>query len=121
MSDLAKSQPPETALSSRLLSLLLNILILAGLLYIFLFSIAMFGAAFKSFFGDSGKQLLSDTSSPVIGLMIGLLATSLIQSSSSTTSIIVGLVAGQALTVQAAMRDEPGPGESDRISGGQSG
>lgn len=103
MTDLAKSHPPETPLSARILSLLLNILILAALLYVFLFSIGLFGAAFKSFFGDSGKQLLSDTSSPVIGLMIGLLATSLIQSSSSTTSIIVGLVAGGALTVQGAI------------------
>jgi len=103
MTDLAKSHPPETPMSARVLSLALNLLFLAALLYIFLFSIALFGAAFKSFFAESGKQLLSDTSSPVMGLMIGLLATSLIQSSSSTTSIIVGLVAGGALSVQAAI------------------
>ena len=72
-------------------------------LYIFLFAIALFGAAFKMFFGDHGKQLIADTTSPVVGLMIGLLATSLIQSSSSTTSIIVGLVAGGALSVTSAI------------------
>jgi sodium-dependent phosphate cotransporter len=103
MTDLAKSQSPETPQSARIISLLLNILILAGLLYVFLFSIAMFGGAFKLFFGDSGKLLLAEGTSPVVGLMIGLLATSLIQSSSSTTSIVVGLVAGGALSVQGAI------------------
>ncbi len=83
--------------------LLLNVLLLAGLLYIFLFAIALFGASFKLVGKEFSKQLIATTSNPVIGLMIGLLATSLIQSSSSTTSIVVGMVAGGALTVQGAI------------------
>lgn len=103
MTDIAKSQPPETPQSARIASLLLNILILAGLLYVFLFSIALFGAAFKLVGKEFSQHLIATTTNPVVGLMIGLLATSLIQSSSSTTSIIVGMVAGGALTVTGAI------------------
>jgi sodium-dependent phosphate cotransporter len=103
MSDLAKSSPPQVPQSTRIVSILINILILLALLYVFLFSIALFGAAFKLVGKEFSKQLIATTTNPVVGLMIGLLATSLIQSSSSTTSIIVGMVAGGALTVQGAI------------------
>ena len=38
--------------------------------------------------------------SPVIGLAIGILATSLLQSSSATTSLVVAMVASGTITVQ---------------------
>jgi sodium-dependent phosphate cotransporter len=47
--------------------------------------------------------LIATTSNPVVGLMIGLLATSVIQSSSSSTSIVVGMVSGGVLTVRGAI------------------
>jgi sodium-dependent phosphate cotransporter len=103
MSDLAKTSPPQIPQSTRIVSILINILILLALLYVFLFSIALFGAAFKLVGKEFSKQLIATTTNPVVGLMIGLLATSLIQSSSSTTSIIVGMVAGGALTVPGAI------------------
>jgi sodium-dependent phosphate cotransporter len=55
--------------------------------------------------GGSGfaEQLLNTASDPVAGLFLGFLATSLIQSSSTTTTIIVGLVASQALTIEVAV------------------
>lgn len=43
------------------------------------------------------------TSNPFSGLIIGIIATSLIQSSSTTTSLVVGLVAGGALTLDSAI------------------
>lgn len=73
------------------------------LLYLFLVSISLLGAAFKAFGSGFSRTLLTATDDPVLGLMIGLLATSLIQSSSSTTSIVVGLVAAGALTVRGAV------------------
>jgi len=103
MTDLATSQPPEASPSARLASILLNFLVLLALLYIFLLSIALFGAAFKLVGKEFSQHLIATTNNPVVGLMIGLLATSLIQSSSSTTSIVVGMVAGGALTVQGAI------------------
>lgn len=62
-------------------------------LYLFLVSIGMIGSAFKGFGKGYAEQLMSSNAGPIIGLFIGILATSLIQSSSTTTSIVVGMVA----------------------------
>jgi len=91
------------AAPQRTVVVLVNALALAGLLYVFLVAIAMFGAAFKMLGSDFSARLITTTANPVIGLMIGLLSTSIIQSSSSTTSIVVGMVAGGALTVRGAI------------------
>jgi len=82
---------------------LLRVMALISLLYLFLLAIAMMGGAFKTFGKDFAELLIASTTNPVIGLMIGLLATSLIQSSSGTTSIVVGLVAAGALDVTNAV------------------
>lgn len=82
---------------------LLRVAALMALLYVFLFAIALLGTAFKAFGDDFGRALIAGTSNPVVGLLIGLLATSLVQSSSGTTSIIVGMVAAGALTVRGAV------------------
>jgi len=103
MTDLATTPRIEPSKSARYTSLALNILVLLALLYVFLFSIALFGAAFKLVGKGFSEALIATTTNPVMGLMIGLLATSLIQSSSSTTSIVVGMVAGGVLTVQGAI------------------
>ena len=47
--------------------------------------------------------LIQTTTNPFVGLFVGILATSLIQSSSSTTSIVVGLVAGGVLNLANAI------------------
>ncbi|MBR9699427.1 Na/Pi cotransporter family protein [Candidatus Woesearchaeota archaeon] len=72
-------------------------------LYIFLVSIQLLGASFKMFGTGFAEQLIKTTSNPLVGLFIGIAATSLIQSSSTTTSIVVGLVAGDALTLPIAI------------------
>jgi len=81
----------------------LRVLLLLLLLWVFLFAISLMGAAFKVFGKEFSEALITSTTNPVIGLMIGLLATSIIQSSSGTTSIVVGLVAAGALTVSNAV------------------
>jgi sodium-dependent phosphate cotransporter len=85
------------------LAALLRVLALLALLYVFLLAITLLGTAFKTFGKSFSEALITSTTNPVIGLMIGLLATSLIQSSSGTTSIVVGLVAAGALTVPGAI------------------
>ena len=72
-------------------------------IYVFLLSIKLLGHSFKLFGQDFAETLLIMTSNPFAGLMIGIVATSLIQSSSTTTSIVVGLVAGGALTLDNAI------------------
>ncbi|CAH0541138.1 Na/Pi symporter [Vibrio marisflavi] len=72
------------------------------MLYLLLLAVSMVGSGFKWATGDQAKVLFEFASHPIAGLMIGLVATSLIQSSSTVTSIIVGLVAG-GLPVQVAI------------------
>ena len=61
------------------------------------------GASLKLFGSDFSETLIETTTNPFMGLFIGILATSIIQSSSSTTSIVVGMVAGGALTIETAI------------------
>lgn len=83
--------------------IILKIVALMGLLYLFLLSIELIGSAFKLFGSDLAEQLLQSTSSPLEGLFIGILVTSLVQSSSTVTSIVVGMVGGGALTIAGAI------------------
>ena len=67
-------------------------------LYLFFLSLQMLGGSLKLFGSDFSETLIATTTNPVIGLFIGILSTSVIQSSSSTTSIVVGMVAGGAFS-----------------------
>ena len=70
-----------------------KIVLLLAALDVFFVSIKLLGA-FKSLGMGYGEQLIVDlASNPTIGLLIGVLVTSLIQSSSTTTSLVVGLAA----------------------------
>ncbi len=80
-----------------------RLIFLLALLYIFFVSIALMGASFKFFGAGFAEQLLLSTANPFVGLFIGVLATSLVQSSSTTTSMTVALVAGGALNIATAI------------------
>ena len=69
-------------------------LLLVLLVYVMLLAVSMIGSGFKFATGDHAKALFSFASNPVMGLIIGMVSTALIQSSSTVTSIIVGMVAG---------------------------
>ncbi|EDY85597.1 NptA protein [gamma proteobacterium HTCC5015] len=64
--------------------------------YGILLAVGMVGAGFKWFAGgaEGARELFAFASNPFVGLMVGMLATVLVQSSSTVTSVIVGLVAG---------------------------
>ncbi len=72
-------------------------------LYVFLYSIELLGSTFKLMGKGFAVGLIKTTSNPFTGLLIGVLATSLVQSSSTVTSIVVGLVAGGGLSVPGAI------------------
>ena len=72
-------------------------------LYLFFISIELIGAAFKGFGKGFAEQLIATTSNPIMGLFIGILATTLVQSSSMTTSILVGMVAVGTISVRNAI------------------
>ena len=82
---------------------LFNLLKLLIFLYIFIFSLELMGTSLKMMGKGMATTLIQTTTNPFVGLFIGILATSLIQSSSSTTSIVVGLVAGGVLNVANAI------------------
>lgn len=81
----------------------LQILYALGLLYVFLLSIHLMGSSFKLFGKTFAESLIKGCSDPVIGLFIGVLTTSLIQSSSTTTSLAVGFVGGGVLPIRLAI------------------
>ncbi len=69
-------------------------ILVAALVYLLLVAVAMIGSGFKAAAGDQAKELFAFASNPITGVIVGTVATALIQSSSTVTSIIVGLVAG---------------------------
>ena len=78
-------------------------MLLLVLLYVFFLSISLMGVSFKFFGNAFAERLLATTANPFLGLFIGVLATSMVQSSSTVTAMTVGLVAGGALDVQGAI------------------
>jgi sodium-dependent phosphate cotransporter len=73
------------------------------LIYLFFLSISLLGVSLKMLGGGILTELLSLTSNPLVGLFVGILATSMLQSSSSVTSLTVGLVAAGGLNVAQAV------------------
>lgn len=68
--------------------------LVAALVYLLICAVGLIGSGFKSATGDHAKELFAFATNPFAGLVVGTIATALIQSSSTVTSIIVGLVAG---------------------------
>jgi solute carrier family 34 (sodium-dependent phosphate cotransporter) len=74
-----------------------------GLLYAFLVAVSSLEAGIKIMGQDTQEALFSAAGNPIAGLCIGILGTVLVQSSSASTSVIVGLVASGALGVDQAV------------------
>ncbi len=72
------------------------------LIYLLITAVGMIGNGFKAATKGDATDLFAFATNPFMGLVVGILATSLIQSSSTVTAIIVGLVAG-GLSVEAAI------------------
>ncbi|APE07028.1 Na/Pi cotransporter family protein [Alteromonas sp. MB-3u-76] len=69
-------------------------IVLTLLVYVMLLAVSMIGSGFQYATGDQARELFNFASNPIMGLIIGMVSTALIQSSSTVTSIIVGMVAG---------------------------
>jgi len=76
----------------------LGLFLVIFFLYFFLFGLELLGSGAKVMSGCKAGELFGDDPNPIAGLMVGILATVLLQSSSTTTSIIVSLV-GSAIDV----------------------
>jgi len=84
-------------------SLALRLILLGALLFGFFVGLDMMGLSFKLFGKGFAEGLVERTSNPFVSLFVGILATTLVQSSSTTTSMIVALVAAGALTIEGAI------------------
>jgi sodium-dependent phosphate cotransporter len=81
----------------------LRVIALAGVLLAFFLGLDLLGQAFGLFGKGFAAMLVERTSNPFVGLFVGILGTTLVQSSSTTTSLTVALVAAGALTIEGAI------------------
>ena len=72
-------------------------------LYLFLVGIKGLSIGIKLLGGDFAKTVIATTSNSFVALFIGIISTAIFQSSSTTTSLIVGMVGGGALTLSGAI------------------
>ena len=72
-------------------------------LYLFLVGIAGMSSAIKRMGAEFAETVLTTTSDPFIALFIGIFSTVLFQSSSTTTSLIVGMVSSGSLTITSSI------------------
>ena len=92
----------EECIKSKI-SIVLNIFGIFITLYGFLFSLGLMGDSFKILGGKTAGELFQNITNPISGLMIGILATVLVQSSSTSTSVVVGMVGAGIIDVKTAI------------------
>lgn len=80
-----------------------RLVLLLVLLYVFLVAVDLLGSGIAGLGEDFTDQLFLGVANPLAALSVGILATVLVQSSSVTTSTIVGLVAAGVLSVGEAV------------------
>ena len=93
---------PKTKLLDRIPTPVRAILVFVAL-YVFLLGIGGMSSAFKVMGKEYTQELLGTHSAPLVALFIGILATTLVQSSSTTTSMAVALVAAGQLPYHSAV------------------
>ena len=64
-------------------------LVVIAFIYLFLVAIDLLGGSFKAVGHDTADRLIAGVTNPFAGLAVGVLATVLVQSSSTTTSLII--------------------------------
>ncbi|XP_017278870.1 solute carrier family 34 member 2b [Kryptolebias marmoratus] len=90
----------------RVLTALVKLVLLIGLLYLFICSLDILSSAFQLVGGKAAGDIFQDSavlSNPVAGLVIGVLVTVLVQSSSTSSSIVVSMVSAGLLDVRSAV------------------
>lgn len=92
--DAAVSYPLAWLKLPRPLKQIVDWLAVVVAVWVLITAVSAIGGGFKLATGDQADQLFQFAANPIVGLMIGVLATVLTQSSSTTTSITVGMVAG---------------------------
>ncbi|KYO28723.1 sodium-dependent phosphate transport protein 2A [Alligator mississippiensis] len=106
---LEEAQSPAPRCGSRARSVGLALLkapLMLGCLYLFVCSLDVLSSAFQLAGGKAAGDMMKEgavLANPVAGLVAGILVTVLVQSSSTSTSIVVSLVSAGLLEVRAAV------------------
>lgn len=100
---MSQSPSPASQPNGAQVAVAMKCLLLLLSLYAFIVGISSMGASFKLFGKEFAENMLETTSSPFVGLFIGILATAIVQSSSTTTTLVVGMVAGGAISIEGAI------------------
>nr|XP_055045226.1 solute carrier family 34 member 2b isoform X2 [Misgurnus anguillicaudatus] len=90
----------------RVFTSIVKFILLLGLLYVFVCSLDVLSSAFQLVGGKAAGDIFKDNavlSNPVAGLVIGVLVTVLVQSSSTSSSIVVSMVSSGLLDVKSAV------------------
>lgn len=87
----------------RIMWTMLRVCIGIFLLYFFLFFLDLMGTSFKVLGSCEAGEMFDGLENPIAGLMVGILATVCIQSSSTSTSIVVSLVGSGNMEVKTAI------------------
>ncbi|XP_055451831.1 sodium-dependent phosphate transport protein 2A [Psammomys obesus] len=104
-----EEQKPEPRLLQKLAQVgtkLLKVPLMLAFLYFFVCSLDVLSSAFQLAGGKVAGDIFKDNailSNPVAGLVVGILVTVLVQSSSTSTSIIVSMVSSGLLEVSSAI------------------
>ncbi|XP_036096948.1 sodium-dependent phosphate transport protein 2A isoform X1 [Molossus molossus] len=104
-----EEQKPEPRLAQKLRRagvMLLKVPLILTFLYLFVCSLDVLSSAFQLAGGKVAGDIFKDNailSNPVAGLVVGILVTVLVQSSSTSTSIIVSMVSSGLLEVSSAI------------------
>ena len=78
-------------------------ILLLACLYVFVFSLSLLAASFQALGGEAAGDMIASIDNCWTGFGVGLLATVLLQSSSTSTSIVVSMVGAGSLSVRHAI------------------
>ncbi|CAG5136853.1 unnamed protein product [Candidula unifasciata] len=90
----------------RVVAYTLKIILVLGCLYIFICSLDFLSSAFRLLGGETAGKVFQRSDilkNPVAGVMIGVLVTVLVQSSSTSTSVVVSMVGAGILNIKTAI------------------
>jgi solute carrier family 34 (sodium-dependent phosphate cotransporter) len=90
------SRPGETTNDVSSIQRGMQWLIVLGLVYLLMVAVGVLSQGFRAVSGgaDGAAAIFEFANNPLVGVVLGVLATALVQSSSAVTSVIVGLVGG---------------------------
>jgi len=94
---------PSAAVAERRVPGWLRSFLVVGLVYLFLVGVSALESGIEIMGEDVQERLFSSVSNPIAGLCIGILGTVLVQSSSASTAVIVGLVATGNISIDDAV------------------